>query len=41
MRSTDSWKEVNAVSHVIADEQRSDGGTTAVFSEMGGVREGV
>ncbi|HEX7059650.1 MAG TPA: glycoside hydrolase family 15 protein [Solirubrobacterales bacterium] len=30
---------INAVSHVIADEQRSDGGTTAVFSEMGGVRE--
>ena len=32
---------INAVSHVIADEQRSDGGPTAVFSEMGGVREGV
>jgi GH15 family glucan-1,4-alpha-glucosidase len=31
---------VNAVSHVIADEQRDDGGVTAVFSEMGGVREG-
>ena len=30
---------VNAVSHVIADEQREDGGVTAVFSEMGGVRE--
>jgi alpha,alpha-trehalase len=30
---------VNAVSHVIADEQREDGGTTAVFTEMGGVRE--
>jgi GH15 family glucan-1,4-alpha-glucosidase len=30
---------INAVSHVIADEQRSDGGPTAVFSEMGGVRE--
>ena len=30
---------INAVSHVIADEQRSDGGTTAVFTEMGGVRE--
>jgi GH15 family glucan-1,4-alpha-glucosidase len=30
---------INAVSHVIADEQRSDGGLTAVFSEMGGVRE--
>ena len=32
---------INAVSHVIADEQREDGGATAVFSEMGGVREGV
>ncbi len=32
---------INAVSHVIADEQRSDGGLTAVFSEMGGVREGI
>ncbi|MDX6589574.1 MAG: alpha,alpha-trehalase [Solirubrobacterales bacterium] len=31
---------INAVSHVIADEQRDDGGVTAVFSEMGGVREG-
>jgi alpha,alpha-trehalase len=30
---------INAVSHVIADEQREDGGPTAVFSEMGGVRE--
>ncbi|HWB69430.1 MAG TPA: glycoside hydrolase family 15 protein, partial [Solirubrobacterales bacterium] len=30
---------INAVSHVIADEQREDGGMTAVFSEMGGVRE--
>ncbi|MGB7587340.1 MAG: glycoside hydrolase family 15 protein [Solirubrobacterales bacterium] len=30
---------INAVSHVIADEQRGDGGPTAVFSEMGGVRE--
>jgi alpha,alpha-trehalase len=30
---------INAVSHVIADEQRGDGGVTAVFSEMGGVRE--
>jgi alpha,alpha-trehalase len=29
---------INAVSHVIADEQRADGGVTAVFSEMGGVR---
>jgi alpha,alpha-trehalase len=31
---------INAVSHVIADEQRDDGGPTAVFSEMGGVSEG-
>ncbi len=30
---------INAVSHVIADERRGDGGTTAVFTEMGGVRE--
>jgi alpha,alpha-trehalase len=30
---------INAVSHVIADEQRADGGVTAVFSEMGGVHE--
>jgi alpha,alpha-trehalase len=30
---------INAVSHVIADEQREDGGPTAVFSEMGGIRE--
>jgi len=30
---------INAVSHVIADEQRPDGGPTAVFTEMGGVRE--
>ena len=30
---------INAVSHVIADEQRADGGLTAVFTEMGGVRE--
>jgi len=30
---------INAVSHVIADEEREDGGLTAVFSEMGGVRE--
>jgi alpha,alpha-trehalase len=30
---------INAVSHVIADEEREDGGVTAVFSEMGGVRE--
>ncbi|MGN6276371.1 MAG: glycoside hydrolase family 15 protein [Solirubrobacterales bacterium] len=32
---------INAVSHVIADEQRGDGGVTAVFTEMGGVREDV
>jgi GH15 family glucan-1,4-alpha-glucosidase len=30
---------INAVSHVIADEQRDGDGVTAVFSEMGGVRE--
>ena len=30
---------INAVSHVIADSERADGGPTAVFSEMGGVRE--
>jgi GH15 family glucan-1,4-alpha-glucosidase len=30
---------INAVSHVIADERRDDGGVTAVFTEMGGVRE--
>jgi GH15 family glucan-1,4-alpha-glucosidase len=30
---------INAVSHVIADEKRGDGGYTAVFTEMGGVRE--
>ncbi|HET9152905.1 MAG TPA: glycoside hydrolase family 15 protein [Solirubrobacterales bacterium] len=30
---------INAVSHVIADERREDGGYTAVFTEMGGVRE--
>jgi alpha,alpha-trehalase len=30
---------INAVSHVIADEKRADGGFTAVFTEMGGVRE--
>jgi len=32
---------INAVSHVIADEEREDGGFTAVFTEMGGVREGA
>jgi len=31
---------INAVSHVIADEERENGGVTAVFSEMGGVRGG-
>jgi GH15 family glucan-1,4-alpha-glucosidase len=30
---------INAVSHVIADEKRENGGTTAVFTEMGGIRE--
>jgi GH15 family glucan-1,4-alpha-glucosidase len=30
---------INAVSHVIADEKRDGDGVTAVFSEMGGVRE--
>jgi GH15 family glucan-1,4-alpha-glucosidase len=30
---------INAVSHVIADERRADRGLTAVFTEMGGVRE--
>jgi GH15 family glucan-1,4-alpha-glucosidase len=30
---------INAVSHVIADEQRGGDGYTAVFTEMGGVRE--
>jgi GH15 family glucan-1,4-alpha-glucosidase len=30
---------INAVSHVIADEQRNGDGLTAVFSEMGGVHE--
>jgi GH15 family glucan-1,4-alpha-glucosidase len=32
---------INAVSHVIADEQRGGDGMTAVFTEMGGVREDV
>jgi GH15 family glucan-1,4-alpha-glucosidase len=31
---------INAVSHVIADEERDGDGLTAVFTEMGGVREG-
>jgi GH15 family glucan-1,4-alpha-glucosidase len=30
---------INAVSHVIADEKRENGGTTAVFTEMGGIRQ--
>jgi alpha,alpha-trehalase len=30
---------INAVSHVIADEKRENGGTTAVFTEMGGMHE--
>jgi GH15 family glucan-1,4-alpha-glucosidase len=30
---------INAVSHVIADERRGGDGLTAVFTEMGGVRE--
>jgi alpha,alpha-trehalase len=30
---------INAVSHVIADERREGEGLTAVFTEMGGVRE--
>jgi alpha,alpha-trehalase len=30
---------INAVSHVIADERREKGGYTAVFTEMGGIRE--
>jgi GH15 family glucan-1,4-alpha-glucosidase len=30
---------INAVSHVIADEQRGGDGMTGVFTEMGGVRE--
>jgi len=32
---------INAVSHVIADELREGDGITAVFSEMGGVRDGI
>jgi GH15 family glucan-1,4-alpha-glucosidase len=32
---------INAVSHVIADEKREDGRFTAVFTEMGGVRENL
>jgi alpha,alpha-trehalase len=30
---------INAVSHVIADEERENGGATAVFTEMGGIRQ--
>ncbi len=30
---------INAVSHVIADAERAEDGPTAVFTEMGGVRE--
>ena len=32
---------INAVSHVIADEQNPESGAAAVFTEMGGVREGL
>jgi GH15 family glucan-1,4-alpha-glucosidase len=32
---------INAVSHVIADEQDPGGGAAGVFSQMGGVREGL
>ncbi|MBS1891738.1 MAG: glycoside hydrolase family 15 protein, partial [Actinobacteria bacterium] len=32
---------INAVSHVIADEQSDAGGRGAVFTQMGGVREGL
>jgi GH15 family glucan-1,4-alpha-glucosidase len=32
---------INAVSHVIADEQSPKNGATGVFTEMGGVREGL
>jgi GH15 family glucan-1,4-alpha-glucosidase len=32
---------INAVSHVIADEKRENGGATAVFTEMGGIREDI
>ncbi len=30
---------INAVSHVIADAQRPEGGVNAVFTEMGGIRD--
>jgi alpha,alpha-trehalase len=32
---------INAVSHVIADEQNPEDGAARVFTEMGGVREGL
>ncbi len=32
---------VNAVSHVIADEIHTEGGAGAVFTEMGGVHDGL
>jgi GH15 family glucan-1,4-alpha-glucosidase len=32
---------INAVSHVIADEQDPEGGATKAFTQMGGVREGL
>ncbi len=32
---------INAVSHVIADEQNPESGAAKVFTEMGGVREGL
>ena len=32
---------INAVSHVIADEQNPDRGAAQVFTQMGGVREGL
>ncbi len=32
---------INAVSHVIADEQNPESGATEAFTEMGGIREGL
>jgi hypothetical protein len=32
---------INAVSHVIADEENPDSGAKRVFTAMGGVREGL
>jgi GH15 family glucan-1,4-alpha-glucosidase len=32
---------INAVSHVIADEQNPEGGAKEAFTEMGGIREGL